>query len=128
MILIWPLLRMLGLRAASWGLAGLMSPWVVGGVLAVGMFVWWSDHQFDAGRDQERASTARVSAEAEGEALKTAIETVEEHGRKEVVDNNELAVTAAKETKVRDDNPGDDVLWRSDDGWLRAKRSAEGRR
>ncbi len=126
--LAWPLLRMLGLRAASMGLGALTSPlWlaVIGGVMTFGAFAWWSEHQVGVGREQERAAFAQASAEAEARALKAAVEIIEERNRRELVDNTALTVEATAEAKVRDENPGDGVLWRSDDGWLRAKRTAK---
>lgn len=131
MILLWPLVRMLGLRAASAAMGAVMSPfwrWVILGVALFAAFAWWSEHQRDAGREEERAAFAQASAEAEARALKAAIETEAQRQAREIRDEKELAVTAEAEAKVRDANSGDGVLWRSDDGWLRAKRPAKGDR
>ena len=128
MILIWPFVRTLGLRAASAGLGALMSPaWLtaIACAVAFGALTWWSDHQRDIGREEERAAFAKASAEAEAQALKAAVETVAQRQAQEERDAAELAAKEQQEKQVRDENPGDGVLWRSDDGWLRAKRTAK---
>lgn len=131
MILLWPLLRMLGLRVASAVVGAVMSPfwrWVILGAALFAAFAWWSEHQRDAGREQERAALARASAEAEARALKAAIETEALRQAREIQDEKDLAVADEVEKQVRNENPGDDVLWRNDDGWLRAKRTGKDRR
>ena len=118
------ILKTLGLRAMSWGLGAVLSPVVQIGLalaVAVGGYWLWEERIENRGAEKERAVYERAAQRAKDTAISDhaiASRWLEDQSMR---DMNELAAAEAEEERVRNENQGDDVLWRADDGWLHSK-------
>lgn len=118
------ILKFIGLQAAS----GLIEVWQKAGMMILSLALLFGGLYgvAELGRHWERQSAALLTAEAEARALKVASQTREIIEGQAAADEAELAKANAEGAKLRE-TTGDNgrVLFRADDGWLRAKRTGK---
>jgi hypothetical protein len=124
MIIAAGILKFIGLQAAS----GLIEIWQKAGavIISLGLLFGGLYGVAELGRHWERQTAAIRSVDAEKLALKRANETREAIEGQAAADEAVLAKLNEEGAKLRATTSDDSrVLFRADDGWLRAKRAGK---